>query len=86
MVKSRNHKVGQHQLTPTSSSKTVAKFDINVSLIGRDGNSFSVLSTVTREMRKHGIPKETIDEYVEQATAGDYNHLLSTTNEWVNVV
>jgi hypothetical protein len=61
------------------------KYDINVSLIGNDGNAFSVMGAVTKAMSRAGVSKEEQDEYFRQATAGDYNQLLSTTMEWVEV-
>ncbi len=61
------------------------KYDINVSLIGNDGNAFSVMGAVTKAMSRAGVSKEEQDEYFRQATAGDYSQLLSTTMEWVEV-
>jgi hypothetical protein len=63
----------------------MAKYDINVSLIGNDGNAFSIMGAVTKAMRRAGVSREEQDEYFKQATAGDYNQLLATTMEWVNV-
>jgi hypothetical protein len=61
------------------------KYDIEVKLIGNDGNAFSIMGAVTKAMRRAGVSKEEQDEYVKQATAGDYNQLLVTTMEWVEV-
>jgi hypothetical protein len=61
------------------------KYDIEVSLVGIDGNAFSVMGAVTRAMKLAKVSREEQDEYVRQATAGDYNHLLLTTMEWVEV-
>jgi hypothetical protein len=63
----------------------MAKYDIDVDLIGNDGNAFSIMGAVTKAMRRAGVSREEQDEYFKQATAGDYNQLLSTTMEWVNV-
>jgi len=63
----------------------MAKYDINVSLIGNDGNAFSIMGAVTKAMRRAGVSREEQDEYFKQATAGDYNQLLATPMEWVNV-
>jgi hypothetical protein len=63
----------------------MAKYDIDVDLIGHDGNAFSIMGAVTKAMRRAGVSREEQDEYFKQATAGDYNQLLSTTMEWVNV-
>jgi len=59
--------------------------DITVSLIGEDGNAFNILSTVRKELKAHGLSKDEIDSYMEEATSGNYDHLLYTTSEWVNI-
>ncbi len=61
------------------------KYDIEVKLIGNDGNAFSIMGAVTKAMRRAGVSREEQDEYFKQATAGDYNQLLLTTMEWVEV-
>ena len=58
---------------------------ITVSLIGADGNAFSILGTVRKAMRQGGVPAEQVKEYMMEATSGDYDHLLQTTMQWVNV-
>jgi hypothetical protein len=63
----------------------MAKYDINVSLIGHDGNAFSIMGAVTKAMRRAGVSREEQDQYFQEATAGDYNELLVTTMKWVNV-
>jgi hypothetical protein len=62
------------------------KYDIEVELIGNDGNAFSIMGAVTKAMRRAGVSQEERDEYFRQATAGDYDQLLATTMEWVEVV
>jgi len=64
----------------------MAKYDIEVELIGNDGNAFSIMGAVTKAMRRAGVSREEQDEYFKQATAGDYDQLLATTMEWVEVV
>jgi hypothetical protein len=64
----------------------MAKYDIQVSLIGNDGNAFSIMGAVTKAMRRAGVSREEQDKYFQEATAGDYHQLLATTMEWVEVV
>ena len=47
-----------------------------VKLVGTDGNAFSILARVRKVLRKAGHPEEYIDKFTEEATSGDYNHLL----------
>ena len=50
---------------------------VKVKLIGEDGNAFAILGRVSREAKKH-LDKQTVDKFIEEATSGDYDHLLET--------
>ena len=63
----------------------MAKYSVSVPLIGQDGNAFAILGSVQRALRKAGASKDEINQYMEEAMSGDYNHLLSTTMDWVEV-
>ena len=60
--------------------------DVTVELIGEDGNAFYILGKVKKEMRKQGIVKYVIDDFLEEAMSGDYDHLLRTCMKYVNVI
>ena len=60
--------------------------EITVKLIGTDGNAFSILAKVVRELKKANLPKSEIDSFTEEATSGDYNQILRTAMQWVNVI
>lgn len=49
-----------------------------VKLVGEDGNAFFILGRVSREMRRVGWKKDEIDQFMNEATSGDYDHLLRT--------
>jgi len=59
--------------------------DVHVQLTGQDGNAFAIMAAVKREMRKAGVSEFDIGCFAEEAKAGDYNHLLKTCMEWVDV-
>lgn len=61
------------------------KFDIDVSLVGKDGNAFAVMGAVRKALRKANVPQEEIEAYQKAAMNGDYNNLLRVTMETVNV-
>lgn len=61
------------------------KFDVQVPLVGEDGNAFAILGRVRRALRKAGATPEELQQYSDEATAGDYNDLLRVTMEWVEV-
>lgn len=59
--------------------------EITVQLTGQDGNAFMVIGTVKASLRKAGVDKAEQNAFVEEATSGDYDHLLQTCMKWVNV-
>jgi len=63
----------------------MAKYDIQVQLIGQDGNAFAIMGSVQRALRKAGASKEEINQYLKEAMSGDYDNLLRTTMDWVEV-
>jgi hypothetical protein len=64
----------------------MAKYDIEVELIGQDGNAFAIMGAVSRELKRAGVSKEERDAYFTEATSGDYDNLLRVTANWVNIV
>lgn len=60
--------------------------DVTVQLTGTDGNAFAILGTVQRALRRAGCPPHVIADFVEEATADDYDHLLATCQRWVDVL
>ena len=60
--------------------------EVEVELVGQDGNAFAILGAVSKGMRKGGVSKTEIDIFMKEAMNGDYNHLLQTCMKWVTVV
>jgi hypothetical protein len=56
-----------------------------VKLIGQDGNAFAILAATKNSMKKAGWSREEIDEFFEEATSGDYDHLLQTVMKYCEV-
>ena len=63
----------------------MAKYAVKVKLTGTDGNAFAIIGAVKKGLRKAGASKEEQDVYVKESMSGDYNHLLTTAMEWVEV-
>lgn len=59
--------------------------EIEVKLVGRDGNAFAILGAVSKALKDGGVPEEEVQEFMTEATSGDYNHLLQTAIKWVDV-
>ncbi|MFH1494751.1 MAG: hypothetical protein ABIG70_08140 [Pseudomonadota bacterium] len=58
--------------------------DAVVQLTGEDGNAFSILGRVRRAIVKSDQP-ELAEAFMQEATAGDYDHLLQTCLRYVTV-
>ena len=56
---------------------------VQMRLVGEDGNAFAILGRFRRAARKAGWPAEEIEALMEEATSGDYDHLLATIMEQV---
>lgn len=59
--------------------------NIEVQLTGQDGNAFFIIARVNKALKEAGVSKEEIDDFMEDAMSGDYDHVLQTVMKWVNV-
>ncbi len=60
------------------------KTDVHVKLVGEDGNAGAIMGKVRGALDREGY-HDLAEQYIEEATMGDYNHLLVTTMEYVEV-
>lgn len=58
---------------------------INVQLLGEDGNAMLIIGKVSRALRVNRISTNHINEFIEEATSGDYDNVLQTAMKWVEV-
>ncbi len=65
--------------------KTIKYPEIEVQLVGTDGNAFALIGKVQNALKDSEVSKEEREEFFNEATSGDYNHLLQTCMKWVNV-
>ena len=64
---------------------TTTKYpEVQVRLVGEDGNAFAILGRVSRELKRHGIDADEVKAFHAEATSGDYDHLLQTCMAWVD--
>jgi hypothetical protein len=59
--------------------------DIEVRLVGEDGNAFAIMARVASALEDAGVSKDEIESYYTQSKSGDYDNLLRTATEWVSV-
>lgn len=61
----------------------IPRYDISVS--PKDGNAFAILGAVQAGLRQAGASEAEVKEFSDEATTGDYDHLLQTAMRWVNI-
>ena len=54
-----------------------------VKLVGEDGNAFAIMGRVTKALKRAGADEEYVTQYIDEATSGNYDHLLCVTMEYV---
>jgi hypothetical protein len=68
--------------------------DIEVELVGTDGNAFAILGTVKKALQRGlvadgsytaGEIADQVRQFMDEAMSGDYDHLLQTCMKWVSV-
>ena len=55
---------------------------IKLSLVGIDGNAFSIMGAFSKQAKKEKWTKEEIDTVLGNAMNSDYNHLLATIDSY----
>lgn len=59
---------------------------VTVQLTGIDGNAFSIMGAVKQGLRKGNVPAEEIKAVMDEMMSGDYDHLLVTAMQMVEVI
>lgn len=59
--------------------------EVEVQLTGEDGNAFAIMGRVAGALKKAGVSKEEVAEYMKESMSGDYDNLLQTAMRWVSV-
>lgn len=72
-------------MTTAENTTEVRYPEVEVLLVGEDGNAFTIMGAVARGLRKAGVSADEVDEYRRESMSGDYNHLLATAQAWVTV-
>lgn len=58
--------------------------NVVVKLVGEDGNAYTILGEVSRALKKDGRIGAA-SAFMQEATSGDYDHLLQTAMKFVTV-
>jgi hypothetical protein len=73
-----------HNDTSNGAAAALPLTNATVQLTGEDGNAFAILARVSRAIRRSNHP-ELAESFLQEATAGDYDHLLVTCMRYVTV-
>ena len=57
---------------------------IDLNLVGIDGNAFVLLGAFSQQARREKWTQEEINSVTNEATKGDYDHLIATLAEHCN--
>jgi hypothetical protein len=49
---------------------------VKLNLVGLDGNAFSLMAAFRQAARRQGWTQDEIQQVLDDAMSGDYNHLL----------
>jgi len=60
--------------------------ELELDIIGQDGNAFAIMGAAGRVLKSAGLYTEYWSAYYAEATAGDYDHLLRTTMDYFDVI
>ena len=66
-------------------SEAIKYPEVQVQLTGNDGNAYAILGNCQKAARQAGLTKDQIDEFVNEAMSGDYDHLLQTCMKYFEV-
>lgn len=59
--------------------------EIEVKLVGEDGNAVAIMGRVADAMKRAGVSDEEVNAYYDESVSGDYDNLLRTAIKWVSV-
>lgn len=59
--------------------------NIKVELLEQDGNAFFMIGRTKQALKRNGVSADEIDAFQEEATSGDYDNVITTIMQWVEV-
>ena len=59
--------------------------NIKVQLTGRNGNAFAIIGAVSKALRQSNVNKDEVEKFIDEAMSEDYDNLLVTCMNWVDV-
>ena len=56
-----------------------------VRMFGQSRKAATIIVRVSRALRRGGVSESIVEAFQNEATAGDYGHLLQTVANWVTI-
>lgn len=72
------------EVAPEAPKEEAEKYKPDYTLVGLDGNSFTVTGYTACALKNEGL-HDKVDEMLTKATEGDYNHLLCVCMEYIDM-
>jgi len=72
------------EATPEAPKEEAEEYKPDYTLVGVDGNAFSVMGYTARALKNEGL-RDKVDEMHAKATEGDYSHLLCVCMEYIDM-
>ena len=57
-----------------------------IKLVGVNGNAYNILGIAKEALMNADADSEYVDQYLEEAMSGDYDHLLQVTMEYADII
>ncbi len=61
------------------------KIKPELQLVGEDGNAFFIIGRARGVLKENGYSPDEIQAFQDEATSGDYDHVVQTCMEWFDV-
>lgn len=70
----------------TMTTKTIKYPEIEVELVGNDGNAFAIMGAVSKALKRAKVSEAEVKQYMAESMSGDYDNLLRVAMAWVTVL
>lgn len=57
----------------------------NIKVEITDGNAFSIMGAIRNALKENEVPADEISEFLKECKSGDYDNLLMTCMDWVDI-
>lgn len=66
-------------------TETIKYPEIEVELVGNDGNAFAIMGAVSKALKRAKVSEAEVKQYMAESMSGDYDNLLRVAMAWVTV-